>query len=70
MAVPIRTTPGFEAGAPARLLGGRFYIDERVVGVATYDIHPTDGRFLMNVPAVVPGINVVTNSLPARALSP
>lgn len=69
MAVPIRTTPGFEAGTPVRPFGGRFHIDNQGVGVANYDIH-TDGRFLMNVPAVAPGINVVTNWLPALALAP
>ena len=63
MAVPIAPAPSFGAGAPVSLFSGLFDTGLSIVGVASYDVHPQDGRFLMTVPTVGPGIYVVTNWL-------
>ena len=44
LAVPIRTTPTFTAGAPVRLFDVPVVVDG--TGHAAYDVAP-DGRFLM-----------------------
>ena len=45
MAVPVRTQPTFEAGAPQLLFEGRYW-DQRL-GPPQYDITPDGERFVM-----------------------
>ena len=59
MAVPVRTSPTFSAGAPARLFDAPVMVDGQ--GHPAYDVAPDGRRFLMIQVTPVSHLKVVLN---------